>query len=278
MIPYARQKTWVDNTGQQVDSAWLNNVEDSLVSALGVAPATNGALVWDGTKFRADSLIKNANIDAAAAIDYSKLNVPAGAIPRGALGALGIVNADVAAAAALAGSKLDLTPTVGLPVANLTNGQVNVYTDSLAAPTFMWLMVYVSALTRWYYLGGSPAHISIITAETTANTAFVDLATVGPQFQVPIAGLYEVEVMSGHIQNSGTDDFRIGISVGGGAATEIAWSNAAANASNGQSMGGMARFATTSNQVIKMQYRTRAGGTHTAYNRELKVTPVYFQA
>lgn len=79
---------------RQVDALFLNNVEAALLSLFGVTPATNGALVWDGTKFTAANLIKNAQIDAAAAIDKTKL------------APLSISDADVAGGAAISGSKL----------------------------------------------------------------------------------------------------------------------------------------------------------------------------
>lgn len=273
-------------TTTPIDQQFLNAVEDALMKLNAVDPTTDGqVLQWDSANTRfGPALLLNKNIDPGAAIDWTKINsagqiknadiAGAAAIAKSKLNlAGGIVNSDIAAAAAILGSKLDLTPVNSLPV-SVTGGQLAVFVDSTAAPTYAWLMCWSAVISKWVFIGGTPAHISIASAETTASTVFTDLATVGPSFTVPAVGLYEVVVMSGHIQNSGTDDFRIGISVGGGAATEIAWANATANASNGQSMSGMARFATVGAQAIKMQYRTRSGGTHTAYNREMKVHPV----
>jgi len=86
-----------DNPGTPIDSTFLNAVEDALLKLFGIAPTVNGVPAWDGARFRADALVKNANIDAAAAISKSKL------------AALSIVDADVAAGAAIAKSKLALT-------------------------------------------------------------------------------------------------------------------------------------------------------------------------
>lgn len=80
-----------------IDSVFLNAVEAALLALYGTVPATNGALVWDGTKFTAANLIKAAQIDPAAAIAKTQL------------AALGIVNTDVSGAAAIAYSKLNLT-------------------------------------------------------------------------------------------------------------------------------------------------------------------------
>lgn len=89
------------------DAAFLNAVESALLRLLGEDPAADEVGVWvpgsDRFEFKK---ITNANVDAAAAIDYSKISVPAGAIAKSKLAALGIVNADVDAAAAIALDKL----------------------------------------------------------------------------------------------------------------------------------------------------------------------------
>lgn len=89
---------FVDTPSQTtaIDSTYLNNTETALVALFGVAPTTNGALVWDGTKFTAANLLKNAQIDPSAAIDWTKIN-----------SAGQIANADVKGSAAIARSKLD---------------------------------------------------------------------------------------------------------------------------------------------------------------------------
>ena len=86
-------------TSTPVDSTFLNAVETALAQLLGVAPSADGQVAqWDyaNTRF-GPALLLNKNVDPAAAIAYSKLNL-----------AGGIVNADVNAAAAIAYSKLSL--------------------------------------------------------------------------------------------------------------------------------------------------------------------------
>lgn len=84
------------NPATPVDSQYLNAVEAALLKLYGLDPSADGqALLWKVANTRFEpALIKDANIDAAAAISKSKL------------GALGIVNADVAANAAINASKL----------------------------------------------------------------------------------------------------------------------------------------------------------------------------
>lgn len=81
--------------GTPVDSTFLNAVETALLRLLGEDPAADEVGVWTPASNRfVFQKIANAQIDAAAAIDKSKL------------GALNIVNADIAATAAIAKSKL----------------------------------------------------------------------------------------------------------------------------------------------------------------------------
>jgi hypothetical protein len=126
MPPYSKRYAggFVDKPSltTAIDATFLNAVEAALLALFGVAPATNGALVWDGAQFTAANKLTNANIDAAAAIAKSKLDLAgqivdadiagSAAISRSKLNfGSGLVNADIAAAAALAISKLAGYPT-----------------------------------------------------------------------------------------------------------------------------------------------------------------------
>ncbi len=95
------------NQTTPVDSAFLNAVETALLHLLGEAPATDEVGVWSaaGGGALAYQKITNAQIDAAAAIDKSKL------------AALNIVDADIAGAAAIAASKL----AGNIPASKLAN-------------------------------------------------------------------------------------------------------------------------------------------------------------
>jgi hypothetical protein len=89
------------DNARQVDDTFLNAVEAALLKLQAVDPTADGqALQWDAANSRfGPALILNKNIDAAAAIDKSKLNL-----------AGQIVDADIAGAAAIAGSKLANVP------------------------------------------------------------------------------------------------------------------------------------------------------------------------
>lgn len=86
--------------GTPIDSVALNAIETALLQLIGAAPTADGQVAqWDNANTRfGPALILNKNVDPAAAIAKSKLDLT---------GANGIVNADIAAAAAIARSKLD---------------------------------------------------------------------------------------------------------------------------------------------------------------------------
>lgn len=89
--------------GTPISAAALNNTENGLVAAAAIAdaaipapasPSTSDGLTWTGTAWT-NGKLANANVDPAAAIAYSKLNL-----------AGGIVNTDISGSAAIAASKI----------------------------------------------------------------------------------------------------------------------------------------------------------------------------
>lgn len=70
------------------------------------------------------------------------------------------------------------------------NGDEVVLTNSLTAPAYMWALRYLAATGKWYG-DGSFAFAAVETQETPpSHSAYVDCATVGPQFTLPVAGDY----------------------------------------------------------------------------------------
>lgn len=105
-----------------------------------IGPASNAGLVWNGSSWVAATLV-NANINSAAAIAYSKLNLAGGIVNNDVSGSAAvaysklnlassivssdivdgtIVNADISASAAIAQSKLANGPGLELAYAELT--------------------------------------------------------------------------------------------------------------------------------------------------------------
>lgn len=98
-------------------------------------------------------------------------------------------------------SKLNVTTTalatagrsgfgIALPVSP-TDKQQFILTDNVATPSWWWDLYYVGALGKWICLGGMPALSTVTADESPGSTgAWVNLATAGPQFTVPVAGSY----------------------------------------------------------------------------------------
>jgi hypothetical protein len=67
--------------------------------------------------------------------------------------------------------------------------------DSTSAPTYAWLFQYYSSISKWLFIGGSPAYAEVATAESPGSAnAYVALTTAGPSIAVPRAGDYFVEI------------------------------------------------------------------------------------
>jgi hypothetical protein len=106
-MPYTKTN-WQDTpaTATPIDAANLNNLEDGVAAApYGPDALVHQLAAADGAGSWVYQLLKNANVDPAAGIDYSKLNL-----------ALSIVNADIAANAAIAITKLAGYPNDGTKV------------------------------------------------------------------------------------------------------------------------------------------------------------------
>lgn len=167
----------------------------------------------------------NADIAAGAAIAYSKLalsnSIVTGDIVNGT-----IVDADISASAAISTSKISGLPTVtrGLyssgPPGSPADGDYWIATDSLTVPTFVWNFRYASGATtlKWEFIGGADAYVTVATDETTTSTTFAALATAGPSFVISRQGDYDVGVQSQMYGTQGVDP-AMGYDVGASPAT-----------------------------------------------------------
>jgi hypothetical protein len=140
----------------------------------GAAGGFLGGSYPNPTTAAGNSLIKNADVDAAAGIVKSKL------------AALGIVDADVAVGAAIAKAKL---AALNVGQADMATG-FRALADSASAPASpvagdLWfdttnnlLKVRDSGNANWVTI--TPQGATIATSETTTSAIYVDLTTVGP--------------------------------------------------------------------------------------------------
>lgn len=157
-----------------------------------------------------------------------------------------------------------------------TDGQEYVLVDNVQTPTYQWRFRYNSGsnLTyKWEFVGGAPAMVEVATAESTASTTYVALATAGPSFALPRAGVYIVRV--GHRQDGtavvGWHSFDIG---GTGAVDADAATTGPPNVANTSATGLKERKQTFASAVtLTSRYRSSAG-TATFAQRTISVQPV----
>ncbi|HEY7418282.1 MAG TPA: hypothetical protein VH593_24085 [Ktedonobacteraceae bacterium] len=173
-------------------------------------------------------------------------------------------------------------PATTLP-SSPADGQQAILTDNTSTPTYSWLLQWSAAAAKWIFIGGSAASSEIQTAENVNSTTYVDLATVGPQFTCPRAGIYEVSfgAVLNPLQANGPYQAFAAPKWGANAtqdtnAATLEDVSAGALIQVWASVGRIIRSPVMSaSDVIKMQYRTNASGAATFWNRYMKVTPVY---
>lgn len=183
-----------------------------------IGPASNAGLVWNGSSWVAATLV-NANINAAAAIAYSKLNLAGGivnndvsssaaiAYSKLSLGT-SIVNADVATAAAIALSKL-ADPGSGNVVTSTGSGAV-----AAKPPGYELAYAEITAAVTGITATTAATAVSIVAAgAVTFDGTAVLLEFFAPQVDNPSSGRILFEVY-----DVNTDTFSLG-AVGSASAT-----------------------------------------------------------
>lgn len=140
----------------------------------------------------------------------------------------------------------------------------------------VWTFCYngASASTyKWEFIGGSEMFSEVVTAETTASTTYVDLATVGPNITVPRGGDYDLAwgANLGVVGQAGwvTPKYAAAAAADAdGEGAEASTASPSAIITRSPRKTGMA-----AGDVIKIQYRMIAG-TGTFSRRWLRVKPV----
>lgn len=152
--------------------------------------------------------IKNADVDAAAAIAYSKLNL-ASSIVTGDIVDGTIVNGDISGSAAITGGKLNFNYGTSLP-GSPTDGDLAVLVDSTSSPTYQWLFRYHSGSSnteKWEFVGGTSLVAEVATSQATGSLgSYLALATGGPTITIPRAGVYTIthgSQITGAVSNTG---------------------------------------------------------------------------
>ena len=114
--------------------------------------------------------VDNTNINAAAAIDQTKLALP------------------------IMGRSLGLTWSV-TPPASPSNGDLWLY--PIQVPYYgAWLFYYQAGagdVYKWNFIGGPPITAEVQAQESRNGTTYGDTATPGPTVTVPFVGVYDFE-------------------------------------------------------------------------------------
>jgi len=161
--------------------------------------------------------------------------------------------------------------------ASPVDGQEYIFVDSTTSPTYQWRFRYntgSSNTDKWEFIGGIPARAFVVTTETTTSLTAADLATVGPSFTVPRAGIYSV-VASAIMNNSASGSTWLRV-VNGAGTTTILTAGTQAQVRGTIFADGTLQDTTTAraaSDIIRMKYYVD-GNTATVENRSLYVTPV----
>jgi hypothetical protein len=157
------------------------------------------------------------------------------------------------------------------------NGQV---IDYLADATngVIWRLRYRAASTsayKWEFVGGQDLFSRIGPAEGTASGTYTDLATVGPDITVPLAGDYRVAVGASPFQSTVGQEAWVGLSVAGTTVDLLrATQQAISNANMGNLSSEAVQPAVAAASLLRMKYHSTGGGTASFASRWLRARPV----
>jgi hypothetical protein len=208
--------------------------------------------------------LDNANVAPGANIALSKLSFPGGTT---------FLKAD--------GTFANPVPTLvtsfpGSPA----NGEVILYTDSLTAPTYIWMLQYNSGISdsnKWVFIGGASIQAETQTdggVESQDNiSTYSNLTTTGPSITVPRTGVYYVEIGADAVTNGGSPTAFMSYSIGASAASD---NDRVRLGGNTHSMRSKRKTLTASDALVA-KYKNGSGnpGWITNYtNRWMRLTPV----
>jgi hypothetical protein len=162
----------------------------------------------------------------------------------------------------------------------LFDGQEIILVDSLTTPTFSWRFRFVNAKpnNKWVFVGGAPASVLVATSESRGNAAYGDLATVGPSFTLPVAGIYDITVAC-HVQgtNGVVGQAWMAYDIGATPASDNwAFVGIVRTASTAMTSAGQRvyRHAGLGAVAVVSKYKTTAGDAVSFMQRVLEVVPV----
>lgn len=169
-----------------------------------------------------------------------------------------------------------LTPGYGTTLpASPTDGDTYILVDSTSNPTYQWMFLYHSGSAntdKWEFIGGVPANVEVTTQENTSSTTYAALATAGPLFAIPRAGVYDVYLEAGMVAITAAQTTWMSYDIGGTAAVDA---DAAAGASGAAdpTFAARTRRKTLTAVTLTAKYRV-SGNTGSFQRRVMRVCPV----
>ena len=146
-----------------------------------------------------------------------------------------------------------------------------------------------STVYKWKFIGGPAIGQQINTTEVPGLTgSYVDLATVGPSVDVPVAGLWQVGfgAFMGQDSNNQNVEMFAGVSPDGGTTPPAdadavkfggSWFKTGANV--GGNVYREISIATTGSTELRMQYKVNVNAADTVFsNRSLSLMPIALEA
>lgn len=185
----------------------------------------------------------------------------------------------------LAVSKSIIPVVNALPPGPTDGDEIYFQNVAMATAGIMWHLRYRAAapgLYKWEVIGTPPPLYDEVPAAqaSTSGTTWVDLATVGPQITVPLAGDYMFTgELDGYTADSASSPF---VALKFGAAAVLSadrvfiFRGASATTKGAISGRSIKRTVTAANTVVKLQYSnaTNSAATVTFENRTLQVRPI----
>lgn len=169
-------------------------------------------------------------------------------------------------------------PATTLP-GSPTNRQRAILVDSTTAPTYAWLFQLVSSISdanEWLCIGGNPALVEVLTSQTTTSTSYAALATAGPSFAIPVAGIYNIGIGAFITNNTNGTSAHMSYDIGGtGAVDADALTGSAVGGGGGYPNGNFSRQTrkTLTAVTLTSKYKV-SGGTGTFASRWMEVMPL----
>jgi hypothetical protein len=215
---------YVNDSAPDLDATNLNHAENGIQAAAAVADAAvpspasiaSGEVpVWNGAAWVRSSAtkiasgmfagIKNVDVDAAAAIAYSKVNL-----------ATSVAQSDMAA-----GNKITAGAMASGPPGSPSTGDIWIAT-AVDAAGMAWMFRYDSSQTtyKWVFVGGAPVVASVDAEQNTTSATYTALATAGPSITLARGGDYLIQVGGRGIAATQIETFFMSYDVGGTGAVD----------------------------------------------------------